>query len=229
MNAKVGIRASACVTGLVVVTVLAILVPSTYWTLCSVVATAALSLSIIAPPFVPLPTPKVGGTDAAGIWLIGPMSIWLGILVIVAASALWLALHQLSTVAWALIVVWVGLSLGGWTSLSASTDVVALASSQSQSASRDARAQWMAALSALSAQASGTDAKNILEALAERIRYAANDNPSASVAQNGQISSLVLQLHSALDNSEELNRIARTIEGLLMQREHAIRLSRSFA
>lgn len=230
MNVRVGMRISACVTGLVVVAVLAILIPSTYWMLCSGLAAALVGLSIAAPPFVPLPAPKrASGSDATGIWLVGPMGIWLGVLVLVAAIALWLALHGVSAGAWAMMVIWGGLCIAGWVSLRASTDVVARASAQTQCVTGDARAQWLGTLSALSVQTRQTESKHVLDGLTERIRYAANDNPHVEVAQNSQINSLVSQLDGALDNSDELNRIARSIEGLLVQREHAIRATRSFA
>ena len=230
MNAKVGIRISACVTGLVIIGVLAILVPSSYWTLCSGVAAVLLGLSFVAPPFMPLPKPKAANrSDATSIWLIGPMSMWLAILAVVAAVALWLALHHVLTVAWAVMLLWAGLCIAGWASLRTSTSVVAHASAQARSASEDARTQWMAALNALSIQARETYSKNVLEELSERIRYAANDNASFAAPQNDQISSFLSKLDCSLDNSEELARIARSIEGLLAQREHAIRAARSFA
>jgi hypothetical protein len=177
-----------------------------------------------------LPAPRrTSGSDAAGVWLVGPMGTWLAVLVIVAIVALWLALHRVSAGAWAAMVVWAGLCIAGWMSLRASTDVVARASAQTQRATGDARAQWLGTLSALSVQACEPDSKLVLDGLTERIRYAANDNSHAEVAQNSQINSLVSQLDGALGNSDELNRIARSIEGLLVQREHAIRATRSFA
>lgn len=230
MNVRLGVRILACVTGLVVVAVLAILVPKALWSPSSQIAVVLLGLSIALPPFVPLPAPKSSiDSDAASVWLIGPMGAWLCVLVVVAIVGLWFALRHVSIGAWAVMVVWAGLCTAGWVSLRASTEIVVRASAQTQRATRDARIQWMATLSALSVDARQADSKQLLDDLVERIRYAANDNANSDSAQTNQINGLLSKLSSALDNSEELNRIIRSIESLLIQREHAIRSTRSLA
>ena len=230
MSTIVRIRIAACAVGLVLVAVLVILVPSPLWTLCSGIAAALLAVSLIAPSFIPHPRPdNTDSSDVTAIWLIGPMGLWLGILVAAALIALWLSLHHVFAVAWAVMVVWAGVCVVGWVSLRASTEVVAHASTRVRGAGHDSRAQWLARLNTLTAQAREGESKNVLNGLAERIRYAANDSLDAELIQNGQINSLLTQLDGVLDSSEELNRIVRSVEGLLVQREHAIRSTRSFA
>lgn len=229
MNSRAWIRIAGIVVSLTIAAVLAVAVPHPLWNSSTVVAATFLVLTVCTPLLLPTPQPQVrSGSDATAIWLIGPMFLWVALLFVLGAVALWLGLAGSLTLCWMLDVAWLGALGAGWAALRASTGVVAFAAVQVISASDDARTGWLSLLKVQALNSENESCKRILSDMAERIRYAANNN-ATSKEHVAAINEVLASIEPTVNQPEGLRRVARAFEGLLEQRELSIRASRTRA
>ena len=220
---------ASVVAAATVVAVVLVWVPVDRWTTSFTVAIILVGCSIIAPSFLPAPRFQDASNGAANIWLIGPLSTLFAVLLALALGAAWLALvgHERGSLVAGII--WAGALVVGYAALNASTRVVSSASSQISVASDDDRTIWLATVRGLSATSEEQPVRHLLDALAERIRYAANDGGAKRPTENEAISTLVRQLATSVLEVDTVRPLTRSVESLLEQRENALRATRSRA
>lgn len=229
MSIRGWLGAAGVGAGLVCVSILALAVPNFLWTDDCIVAAGILFLSFASPALFPAPMPAGSKTDAPAIWLIGPLGkLWI-LLFVLSVSALRLGLIGWHTASWVASILWLGSIVVGFAVLQAATRVVALAANQTRSAADDPRTQWAATLRKYSMQTDQGDGQRLLNGLAERMQYAANEQAGQHASENHAISSLLEQLGTVLAKPEELPKLIRSTEALLEQRELSLRASRSRA
>lgn len=222
-------RIAAVAVGLAVLAVLAVAVPGAAWNPAALVAAAVLGVGGPAVALLPPPRPRQGAGDASAIWLIGPTGGLLLAWVVLAGAAVACGLAGLQAVAWALICVCVGGFIAGHALLHAATRIVETAAAQVVPAALDARTQWAAQIRQHAAQSEDEAVRRLLDALLQRIRYAANDRPTQPAPENADIQVMLAGLAGAVQSAEQLRPVLRQAEGLLEQREHRLRAGRSHA
>lgn len=220
-------RMATCAAGLTVLAVLALLVPGTDWSGCSITAAALVALSMAAPPFLYRPRVGADGKDTEAIWLIGPTSAWFGLLVVLGVVALGLALHQRYTSAWVVVALWCGAGVAGWSVLMASTAIVRGASGESGRSPVDPRPRWLGILRAQEVQADVPATRHALAALGERVRFASSEHGASRTGHNADLDALFGQLDAGLHDASALDQWIKAVDRLLIEREHAIRMLRS--
>lgn len=229
MNTRAWIRLAGVIIGIASATVLAIAVPHALWSISSLTAASFVVTSICMPLLLRMPLPhKLGNSDSATIWLIGPASFWFAILLAISIVALRLGLVGSSTACMVLDLTWLGALGAGWALLRASAEVVASAAAETGLGSEDTRNGWIALIKSHAAQSESESCRRILDGMVERLRYAANDKPPAA-QHNVAIAKALAQIEETADQPDELGRLARLFEGLLEQREISIRAARSRA
>ena len=208
---------------------LLVLVPNEKWTSNFVLGVVLLACSLLAPALLPRPRPHTSTDDATSVWLIGPLAALFVALFALAAGDVCLALFGHAKASLVASILWGGLLVVGYSAFSASTRVVAAASSQTALGKDDARSNWVATVRRVSAMSEDEPIRELLSALAERIRYAANDRGTQEAAENQAIGSLVGQLEMSAAQITSLQRLVRAMEALLEQRESSLRAARSRA
>lgn len=229
MNIRTGLGLAGVVAGAASVGILAIAVPKYLWTTDGVVALIVLFFSFASPVLLASTMIKSDATDAPSIWLIGPLGRFWLLLLIVAASALRVSLIGWHRASWAICVGWLGTCLVGFLVLSASTKIVAVASSQTRVSTADVRAKWTKLLQVLQVRTTNDDIRRSIEQIIEKIRFAANQSASEELRENQEIDLVLGQLEANLDKSEEIARLIRSAEVLLAQRECCLRANRTHA
>ena len=191
MNLKTGLGFSSSVAGAVCLGILAIAVPTHLWTSDGLVSALVLSLSVASPAWLTIPALRREAAEATRIWLIGPVGrLWL-LLSLVAGTALRASFFGWHRASWAVCVLWGGLCLVGVFILSASTQIVDAASSQTRIARADARSRWTQLLLAVRPQVANDDVRKLIERLADKIRFAANEPTAQEPEENQKIDMLL--------------------------------------
>jgi hypothetical protein len=227
MNSMMWARVATCAAGLTVVAVLALLVPGTDWSSCTITAAALVAFSIAAPPFLYRPRLGSDGKDTEAIWLIGPSGAWFGLLLALSLLALGLALRQRNTSAWVVVAIWGGVGVAGWSLLMASTAIVGGGSDRSGSSPVDPRPRWLGILRAQEVQADDPATKHALAALGERVRFASSEHGDLRPTHNSDLDALFGKLDAHLHEVGGVDQWIKAVDRLLIEREQAIRMLRS--
>jgi len=223
------LRVAVVTAAATVAAAILVLIPYTSWTPSFLLAVALLVGSIIAFAFLPGPRPAGTSDDATAIWLVGPLSALIFLLLLVSLGACGLALAGLERSSWVADILWLGVLLAGYSALSAATRVVAVAADQTTAASSDSRTSWAAIVRRLSAASGDPSVRGVLDGLADRIRFAANDPAGPKPSQNDSIARHVAQLESSTGQIDTLRHLVRSIESLLSERESSLQATRSRA
>lgn len=222
-------RIAAVAVGAMIVGVLALAVPAAAWNPAAYAAAALLVAGGLALGFLPVPRPRQATGDASAIWLIAPTGGLLLGWMMLSGAALASALAGLHTVSWVLSCLCVGGFVASYALLHAATRIVESAAAQVAPATQDARTQWAAQIRRQAAQSEDEAVRQMLDALLERLRYAANDRPAQPAPENAEFQALLAGLPQAAQSAEQLRPFLRQAEGLLEQREHHLRASRARA
>jgi signal transduction histidine kinase len=229
MSRRAWITSAGLAAGVTIAAVLAVAVPAAQWTNDSLVAAAALVLSLILPAILPAPIPRNAYGDTAAVWLIGPLgALWsmlflLGIIALVAGLSAW------HTLAWVVCVLWAGSLAVGFALLNAGSRVADSASRQVRAAGDDPRARWAASLRAQSLRCEDPESQRLLNVLAEKLRYCANERAGEEAPETESISRLLEQIELGSSGAEQLTKLLRSAEILLETREQRLRASRALA
>lgn len=222
-------RIAAVAVGAMIVGVLALAIPVAAWSPAALAAAGLLVAGGLALGFLPAPRPRQATGDASAIWLIAPTGGLLLAWIALSGAGLVSALAGLHTLAWVLNCVCVGGFVASYALLHAATRIVEGAAAQVALATLDARSQWAAQIRHQVAQSEDEAVRRMLETLLERLRYAANDHPAQPAPENAEFQALLATLPQAAQSAEQLRPFLSQAEGLLEQREHNLRASRSQA
>jgi predicted membrane protein len=228
MNSRIWLIIAGIIAGLISICLLAIAVPQNLWTNDSIASTIILFLSLASPALLPAPIPKNTTGDTHSIWLIVPLSQLFIVLLVTASLAIRFSLIGWHTASWMTCVLWLGVYVIGYAILQATSNVVAIAASQTQISKEDARSQWLGKLRKLQILAN-EDVRPSIQRISDAVQFAANDRAGHEASENADISAIFEIIESNIDKPDELDRLIRSIEVLLAQREHSLKAARTYA
>jgi len=220
----------AMIASLMVLAMFVVLSPDKSWgaTLITSIVIFALSVGFVfyAPSVV---SKKQGGSDAAKMASLGPLSVITGVLLLLTAGAFAFAIFGMDKLAWAIDILAIGIFIIGRLMLRAATDVIGNVAAQYSAPSKHIK--WQGEIQNLSSITSDGSAKNLLEKLAEKLRYAASDMPGGSPqdSQIGEVINALGEQLSADSGSSNVQSHISKIEMLIAQRDGFLRTARSKA
>jgi hypothetical protein len=229
MSRSAWVPGAGLAAGSTVAAVLAVAVPASQWTNDSLIAAAALVLSLILPTVLPAPLPRNAHGDTAAVWLIGPLGALWSLLFVLGIIALAAGLSARHTLAWVVCVLWAGALAVGFALLNAGSGVADSASKQVRGAAEDPRTRWAASLRAQSMRCEDPESQRLLDALSEKLPYCANERAGEEAPETESISRLLEEIQSSPSSKEQLAHVVRSAETLLAAREQRLRASRTLA
>ena len=213
----------------IVLAIAYVLLPEKAWTNTTIAAVIIFALSIAFVFFSPSLFRRTrGGSDAPAFAAIAPLSAVSICFIMLSAGALILALAGMDRLAMAADVLAVGAMLVSVLMLKAAMNVVSHASEMSSRPSR--HLIWQSDIQRFRAMSSDRKAAQVLEALAEKIRYLASDVPGGT-PHDAEIENAIRELEGKLGAPEDgvMESHVREIEVLLDKREIFLRSARSKA
>lgn len=219
---------SALIASVTVLSMAFILVPDKSWSPLVITSVALFALAVGFIFYVPTAiSAKRGNTDASNLASIGPISVASGWLFLLTAGAAALAIFGFEKLAIALDIFAVGTFVISALTIHAAMNKVADVSNSYSQPSNHLR--WQGDIRGLLGQV--TDRKNadLIEKLAEKLRYAASDVPGGTPHDVG-IDSAISEIGNLTDsNTSGLEEIVKKIEILLAKRDVFLRTARSKA
>jgi len=227
MNARTWLILGSVAAGATSLAMLAIARPQILWTNDGIVTAAVLFLSFVSPALLAAPMLQGQATDAPFIWLMGPLGKFWLLLLAVGAVGLHFSLVGWHRAVWVTCACWLGVVVVGFAILKASTQIVAVAASQTRVSSADARSKWINLLQTLQVQAENNEVHGALQRMAEKVQFAANESAVQESRENQEIDAVLSKLEANLGKPDEVAMLIRSAEGLLAQREQFLRAGRT--
>ena len=205
-----------------------ILLPEKAWTNTTIAAVIIFALAVAFVFFSPSLFSSRGGSDAPVFAAIAPLSAVAICFIILSAGAVIFALAGMDRLAMALDVLAVGAMVVAVLLLKAAMNVVRHASEMSSGPSR--HLVWQSDIQRFRAMSSDRKLAQVLDALAEKLRYLASDIPGGT-PYDADIESAIRELGNRLGASQDnvMESHVREVEVLLDQREIFLRSARSKA